>query len=193
MLDIHDKVFKREQPLLATKSLVLQPLTEADAPAVAACLSDGKIAATALNIPFPYGETDARSWIASHRPKWHEGQAANYGIFAAQSHDLLGAISLAFYRNRANAELGYWVTVPYWGKGICTDAVMAMLAFGFTTLDLNKVKAHHLESNPASGRVMAKCGMKREGMLMEELSHGGHLVNVALYGLTKSSWLRHCS
>ena len=62
------------------------------------------------------------------------------------------------------AELGYWVGKPFWGQGYCTEAAQAVIAYGFQTLGLNRIQAHHFGRNPASGRVMQKLGMRYEGL-----------------------------
>lgn len=60
-------------------------------------------------------------------------------------------------------EVGYWIARPYWGKGICTEAMKLVIEYcihekGFTTL-----WGSYFPSNPASGRVMAKCGFVDTG------------------------------
>ena len=60
------------------------------------------------------------------------------------------------------AELGYWIGVPWWNRGYATEAGRALLDFGFGTLGLHRIMAHHMMRNPASGRVMQKLGMTRD-------------------------------
>lgn len=61
----------------------------------------------------------------------------------------------------------------YWGKGYCTEAVQAIIRYGFEVLDLHKIVARHIVSNPASGRVMQKAGMQQEAILREETLKDG--------------------
>ena len=60
----------------------------------------------------------------------------------------------------AQGELGYWIGESYWGMGYCTEAAKALIQFSFHTLGLKKIVAEHLTSNPASGKVMKKAGMR---------------------------------
>ena len=58
------------------------------------------------------------------------------------------------------AELGYWISVPYWGKGYTTEAVKRLIQFGFEEMELNRIFASYFSNNPASGRVMEKAGLR---------------------------------
>ncbi len=80
-------------------------------------------------------------------------------------------------------ELGYWVGVPYWGRGIATEAAGEVLRFAFDVLGLNRVYATHVPRNPASGRVMEKLGMQREGYLRSHAFAGGHYEDLILYAI----------
>ncbi|HEY0008726.1 MAG TPA: GNAT family protein [Tepidisphaeraceae bacterium] len=86
------------------------------------------------------------------------------------------------------AELGYWIGVPHWGRGYCTEAAVAVVEFGFNQLGLRKVTCRHLACNPASGRVMAKAGMVREGVLREEALKDGEFHDLVVYGLLASEF-----
>ena len=69
------------------------------------------------------------------------------------------------------------------------EALAAVIAYSFETLHLNRVEAQHELTNPASGAVMAKCGMRREGVLRQRLRNTGHYVDVALYAILRSDYL----
>lgn len=62
-----------------------------------------------------------------------------------------------------SAELGYWIGVPYWACGYCTEAAAAVCDFAFSALKLKRLYARHLDHNPASGRVLVKCGFEPIG------------------------------
>ena len=86
------------------------------------------------------------------------------------------------------AELGYWIGKPYWGQGYCTEAARATLDFGFEQLGLNRIFAHHFARNPASGRVMQKIGMTREGRLRQHVKKWDAFEDLELYGILKDHW-----
>jgi RimJ/RimL family protein N-acetyltransferase len=86
---------------------------------------------------------------------------------------VLGAINLRLELPHQRGELGYWIGEPYWGRGYATEAVSALIRYGFDTVGLNRIYARHLARNPASGRVMAKAGMQREGAQRQHVLKSG--------------------
>lgn len=58
--------------------------------------------------------------------------------------------------------------------------------YTFESMDINRIEAQHELDNPASGRVMEKCGMRKEGVLRQRLYNKGKFVDVALYAILKS-------
>jgi RimJ/RimL family protein N-acetyltransferase len=84
--------------------------------------------------------------------------------------ELLGTCTLILNSTRDVAELAYWLGFPYWGHGYMTEACHALMAEGFAQLPLRRIYSAHFDSNPASGRVMAKLGMQREGVLRQHLT-----------------------
>ena len=151
------------QPRLTTPRLVLRPFTPTDAPIVQELLSDPEIAAGTLRIPHPYPAGAAAEWIAGLAPKWAEGRFAAWALAAAASDRVLGAISLRVTPAHRRAEVGYWVARAAWGQGYATEAVRAMVDYGFEVLDLHRVEGHCYAENSASGRVMQRAGMRHEG------------------------------
>ena len=146
------------------------------------------VADTTLNIPYPYEDGMAEAWIATHQPKFEAGELANFAVVLRDSGELVGAIGMGIERRFDRAELGYWIGKPYWGQGYCTEAGQAMVAFGFTDLALNRIHACHLARNPASGRVMQKLGMSREGLCRQHVKKWDRSEDLVLYGILKSDW-----
>ena len=84
--------------------------------------------------------------------------------------------------------MGYWIGKPYWNGGYCTEAAAAVLAYAFDALNLNRVYAHHFSSNPPSGRVMEKIGMKYEGECPQHFRKWDQFQDIRLYGILKSDY-----
>ncbi len=121
------------QPTLSTSTLVLRPFAAGDAPAVQALAGAAEVASTTLNVPHPYPDGAAEAWIATHGPAYGAGTLAPFAIVAADTGELVGAMSLAIRAVYARAELGYWIGVPFWNRGYATEAAEAMLRFGSGT------------------------------------------------------------
>jgi RimJ/RimL family protein N-acetyltransferase len=97
------------------------------------------------------------------------------------SGELFGAVGLQIEPGHALGELGYWIGVPYWGRGYATEAARALMRYGYSRLGLHRIQARHFLRNPASGRVMEKLGMSREGVLRQSVRKWGRFEDVVLY------------
>ena len=147
------------QPDLLTERLILRSFTTADARDVQRLAGNINVAKMTLNIPHPYENGMAEEWINSHKEKTQSGSQLSYAIVSLNLGVLLGAISLT-HMEPTQANMGYWVGEQYWGKGYCTEAGVALVNHAFSALSLKRVYALHLSSNPASGKVMQKIGMR---------------------------------
>lgn len=175
-------------PTLHTERLILRPLAPADAPAVECLAGDRQIAANTLNIPHPYTAKIAADWIRDQRQMAACGNGLGLAVTLVGKDALIGAIGLKFDDAAAQAELGYWIGVPYWGRGYCTEAARALLGFGFGYLKLNRIHCCHFSRNPASGRVMRKLGMHHEGCRRQHVRKWNRLEDLELYGILHTDW-----
>jgi len=175
-------------PHIKTDRLRLNELTTADIPFIIQYAGNKKISDTTLNIPYPYSEKDAEFWINLSHEGFKNGTNLIFAIRLKESSSFVGGISLKIERRFNRAEIGYWLAEQYWNKGYMTEAVKALLAYAFSELGLNKVTSSHLVSNPASGKVMIKCGMKKEGILMEHTIKNGEYCDLVVYGITKRQY-----
>ncbi|HET7040124.1 MAG TPA: GNAT family N-acetyltransferase [Gemmatimonadales bacterium] len=177
------------QPRISTERLVLRPFRLDDAPAVVRLAGDPRVADTTLNIPHPYPDGAAEQWVSGRAEEYAQGTAVTYAVSDRRTGELVGAIGLHLYPRFARAEMGYWIGVPYWNRGYGTEAARAMLRFGFETLGLHRIYAAHFARNPASGRVMEKVGMRREGVWRQHIRReGGPLEDAVVYGILRSEW-----
>jgi ribosomal-protein-alanine N-acetyltransferase len=170
------------QETIYTERLILRPFTLTDAPRVRVLAGDREIYETTLFVPYPYEDGMAESWISTHQAGFYEGRGVVFAICLA-SGTLIGAISLNKSGLFNSAELGYWIGVAHWNRGYCTEAAKAVLEYGFNTLRYHKISARHFVGNTSSGRVMEKAGMKREGLLQDDVMKDGRYITVELYGI----------
>lgn len=176
-----------DQPSLYTPRLILRPFQPADASEVQRLAGAAVVADTTLHIPHPYLDGMADTWIATHRAAWDDGTAVTFAITTAD-HALRGTVSLQLVRAHWRGELGYWIGQPYWGNGLATEAVTALLRFAFEDLHLNRVQASYLPRNPASGRVLEKVGMQREGLHRERYRKGERFEDVVECAILQREW-----
>ena len=100
----------------------------------------------------------------------------------------MGVIGLHVKSRDRVAELGYWIGVPYWGRGYATEAARAVMSHGFEDLGLNRIYAGYFARNNASGNIMRKLGMTHEGTLRQHHCKWGEFVDVVMYGILADEW-----
>ena len=147
---------------LTTERLVLRPPALADAPALVHLLDDCRIAHNTLRIPYPYVLADARAFITSANKT---GDELVFLITRKNAPGAIGACGIARLTH-AGPELGYWVGVPFWGLGYAAEAARAVVNHAFDELGHEFLLAGARVSNPASRRVLEKCGFKWTGVAL---------------------------
>ena len=177
---------KKYPPTLETDRLILRPFAIADTERVKELAGDKRIYETTLNVPHPYEDGMAEKWISSHLPQFYNDNGMNLAITLKENGDLVGAIGLGATKQHKRAELGYWIGVPFWSKGYCTEAAKAVVEYGFKILGYHKITSRHIESNLASGKVMEKASMSKEGRLIDEVIKDGTFHTLIVYGIINS-------
>ncbi len=180
-------------PLLTTERLHLRDFRISDAARVQELAGLKEVAQGTLRLPHPYPAGAAEAWIADQQRDYEAGTSINFAILLKAEEILIGAIGLDFVPEHHHARLGYWLGKPYWNKGYATEAVNAVLAYGFTRPDLHRIYAGHFLNNPASGRVLQKAGMTYEGRLREHYVRFGEMVDLELYGILRQEFERRKS
>ncbi|KYH06236.1 GNAT family N-acetyltransferase [Chryseobacterium cucumeris] len=170
-------------PVLQTERLILSQLEEKDIPFIVELLQHRIFSDLTSNIPYPYVENDARSWVEMSKEAFENNTGYTFAIRNKEG-QIIGAIGL-HDRDDDKAELGYWIGIPYWNKGYVTEAAKAIIDFGFNELKLNKIFATHFPHNPASGRIMEKAGMEQEAVLIKEVKKDGEYFDLVRYCILK--------
>lgn len=175
-------------PTLHTERLLLRPFKAADADTVYRLAGVKEVAAGTL-LPHPYDLEAAAKWIAQQQESFAAGNAITFAIVLAEEERLIGSIGMEIAHEHQLARLSYWLGTNYWNQGYCTEAVRAVLDYGFTRLSLHRIYAPHFHNNPASGRVLRKVGMTYEGRMREHYIRFGRFVDVEIYGKLREEFL----
>ena len=173
---------------IASHPVVLRTFLPADAPRVVELCGDWEVAGMTALIPHPYLPGMAESFIAACREADAAGEPRTFAITRAGDGLLVGAIGLAAPSHDGDS-FGYWVGRPYWGNGYATAAARAVIALAFSRLGLDALHAVHLARNPASGRVLAKCGMAEVGREMRP-HRGGPPEEFRVWSIDREAWDR---
>ncbi|MHC4211949.1 MAG: GNAT family N-acetyltransferase [Planctomycetota bacterium] len=177
-----------QYPTIETERLILRAFNLTDAPEVQRLAGDREIASMTLSIPHPYEDGVAEKWISTHRDLFEKGQVLNLAITRRDDGGLVGSIGITINTEHENAELGYWIGKQYWNQGYCTEAARPLLKYAFETLKLNRIEAHHFARNPASGRIMKKIGLLKEGCLRQHIIKWDAFEDIVMYGILKTDY-----
>ena len=176
------------RPVLQTERLTLRLFQPDDAPAVQRLASAYEVALNTLSIPHPYPDGAAEEWIAHNEKQFEEGKMVNLAIVVRETGELAGSVGLVLKPEHDKAEIGYWIGVPYWGRGYATEAGRAVVGHAFEGLGLNRVHAEVFARNPASARVLQKIGMRHEGTQRAHIVKWGEAMDVEAYGMLRGEW-----
>jgi [ribosomal protein S5]-alanine N-acetyltransferase len=178
MLSFHLPTF----PVLTTDRLVLRALRPSDAERVFALRSD-PVVMRHVTRPLAGTLEDANALIERVNTTVAAAEAVQWALTLKGDDAFIGLIG--FWRMEKQhylAELGYTLARDQWGKGLMSEAIHAVVDFGFNTLGLHKVEAITRPGNTASIRVLEKNGFVQEGHFKENIFHNGVFLDSLHFG-----------
>lgn len=127
-------------------------------------------------------------WTEKYKNKSHY----QWCITLKGSDEAIGDIGVrSLYEDKECAEMGYVLSKKHWGKGIMPEALGAVIDYLFTKVGFHRIQALHDIDNPASGKVMMKCGMKYEGTLRKyDKTNMGKWCDEPIYSIIKEEFLK---
>lgn len=176
-----------EFPKLETQNLVLRETKLSDAEAVFKIFRDEKVTRyhdieTATSI-------EQAKWLINRRlERYRKKQAIRWGIAKKKDNIIIGSCGFGI-ENSFSAELGYELASEYWRQGIMTEALQAILTWGFHQLNLNRIEARVMQENIASIQLLKKMLFLEEGLLREDGFWKGKFHDLKIYSLLKREYL----
>jgi RimJ/RimL family protein N-acetyltransferase len=169
-------------PVLETKRLCLRAPRLADAKTVATLANDRRIAENTARIPHPYKMSDAEGFITG------ANKAGGEAVFLITLRDetIVGACGVVLQEE--TPELGYWLGLPFWGTGYATEALHAVIDYAFTDLEHEALQAGARVTNPASRRVLEKCGFQWTGVGLYRISSIKSSAPIDRFRLERGIW-----
>ena len=164
---------------LTLASCSVRTLRATDAESMAQHANDRRVWAQLRDrFPHPYAVSDAKAFIDLMS---REDPCTSFAIVVAER--CVGGIGFERQHDvhRLTAELGYWLGCDYWGRGIATQAIVAVTAWAFEALDLQRVFAEPYADNLASCRVLEKAGFTLEGTLRGSAIKDGVIRDQRMY------------
>jgi RimJ/RimL family protein N-acetyltransferase len=168
-------------PVLATARLVLRAPRRSDGKAIATLANDRRIAANTARIPHPYGIEDAEKFIAAVNKR--EGEAC---FVITLDGAPIGVCSIDLRED--GPEMGYWLGVPYWGRGLATEAARALIDHAFGDLEHDTLISGARVNNPASRRVLEKCGFQWTGVRLSRIRAINSAAPIDRFRLDRGLW-----
>ena len=175
-----------------TERLILRRFTPEDAQAMYENWASQNNVTRYLTWP-THGSAEISAWVVNDWVSHYDDPA--YYQWAIELKDIaqpIGSIAVVKCDNEVGMlEIGYCIGENWWGKGIVTEAFSAILPFLFREVGANRIQARHDSKNPASGRVMVKCGLTYEGTLRQADVNNTGIVDACMYSILKSEYLQH--
>ena len=134
---------------------------------------------------------DSISYIKDVLEKYKKDSFYCWGVVLKETNALFGAISVIDLDIKNHtAEVGYCYGSKWWGNGYATESFRRVIAFLFDEVGIETIYADHYLDNVASGRVMEKCGLKKEGILRKRMyDKNGNLSDLVSYSILKEEYL----
>lgn len=171
------------------RDVTIRAITRGDASVLQQYASDERVAST-CNVPYPYPEDGAVRWIETAIRGWDSGTRHTFTI--VNNGEFVGVVRLV--RGDAvtgTAELDYFVAVPFWNRGIATEAARQAVEYAFRELGLSTLTSRCLVRNPASARVLEKNGFRGTEIVTESNPDSRfHCEPWQVFCLTRSEWER---
>jgi [ribosomal protein S5]-alanine N-acetyltransferase len=182
-----DEIF-RNLPPLETPRLLLRKVRLSDAADIFAFASDPAVARYTTWPPHPT-VVATEAFVRELLQRYAQGLVAPWGIVHRDDGRMIGSCGFAYVMAwHGRAEIAYALSPAYWGRGLMPEALRAVLAFGFETLQLNRIEARCEVENHASERVMQKVGMQFEGVLRQHAQVMGQYRDLKLYSMLRQEW-----
>jgi ribosomal-protein-alanine N-acetyltransferase len=182
-------------PVLETERFVLRAPTLDDADDMFRIMSDVRVTRYFGALPM-VARVEAEQRVERIHTAFQEHNGIRWAIADRASGQLVGTAGFwRLIKPHFRAEIGYELAPEWWGKGVMTEALSAMLAFGFTRMGLHSVEAHIHPDNGASRRVLEKLGFVQEGYFRENFYDPieAQFTDTAVFGLLSTKWMQRAS
>jgi RimJ/RimL family protein N-acetyltransferase len=173
-------------PPLTDGTVTLRPWLERDVPSIVDACRDDEIAWWLDQVPQPYGEADARTYVAMTRRGWKDGTHAAFAVTDAGAGEVLGSVGVHFIdADQSVAEVGYWVRRESRGQRVATRATRLASGWALGPCGIKRLQLRADSRNVASQHVAESAGFRREGVLRSVRFNArqGRRVDFVMYSL----------
>ena len=174
----------RKFPVLTTERLDLVEIQQSHLADIYLLFSDKKVTKYYNLLPLK-NEQEGQKLLDWFRSRFQDGLGIRWGIALKRESNIIGTVGFNNYSQNHRANIGYDLQFPYWNRGYMTEAMSAIINFGFNELNINRIEAEVMQGNTTSERLLEKLNFKQEGILRQWM-----LWNEQYYDMTMYSLLR---
>ena len=174
-------------PTLETERLILREIIKEDTEGIFACFSNDDVTRY-------YGQEtlqnleQAENFIEFFQKNYHDKRGIRWAIERKEDKGIIGTIGFnAWLPKHKRAEIGYELHPNYWRKGYTSEAVLAVLTYGFDVMELTRIGAVVFKENEASQNLLTKIGFQEEGILKKYMYQNGVAHDTYVYSLLKAN------
>ena len=184
------RIFKNI-PMIKTPRLILRQIVPADADDVFEYASDPRVSRYLLWSAHK-DKVYTRNYLFNLEELYKRGRFFDWGIEFSQK--MVGTVGFSSF-DIANdeAEIGYVLNCDFWHQGIASEAVRAIIAFGFEVLNLKLISARYMIGNESSRALAKRVGMNENIEFCEYIYSKGHRVKVFRFEITKEDYFNNKS
>ena len=180
---------KKGTQRLETERMILRPFVMADAEDMYRNWASDPEVTKFLTWPTHASVEISKMVLNDWVPRYEDGGYFNWAMEYKENGQVIGNISVVKLReDTAAADMGYCMGRVYWGKGLMSEALKAVMAYLFDMVELNRIAACHDVNNPKSGRVMEKAGMKLEGIWRQAGKNNQGICDEVWHAALRGEW-----
>jgi len=175
-------------PTIETERLLLRKITLNDASDMFEYASNPEVSEYTMWSTHVSIE-DTKYFLKSLTKMYKKRELVDWGIVHKAEKKFIGTCGFVEWSmTHSRAEIGYALSGRYWGEGYMSEAVNAIIEFGFREMLLNRIAARCEVNNIASARVMEKVGMQLEGILRQQLFVKGRYWDLKIYSILREEF-----
>ncbi len=175
-------------PRIETERLLLRKITMEDARDMYAYCSNSEVTRF-VTWDAHQSLADTEAFVEFILNNYKKKDLSPWGMEHKKTGKIIGTVDLASWNPKhQSAEIAYCIHQDYWGKGLTTEAAKAVIAFGFSNMQLVRIQARCFVANIGSERVMEKVGMTFEGIIRKGMLVKGRHEDLKLYSILKEEF-----
>ena len=174
-------------PILHTKRLDLVEINQEHLGDIFTIFGDERVTRF-YNIVTLVEEHEAQKLIDWFQNRFTENAGIRWGISLKGESNIIGTIGFNNFIRNHRANIGFDIRAEFWNQGFISEALEAVMAFGFETLAINRIEAEVMQGNIASEKVLSKAGFKKEGILREWMYWNGQHYDMTMFSLLQSEF-----